>query len=177
MARDKGRHRAITTSPRAWVSPTTCSAPARQRSNSTPANTSRPPSTATATTRRYFQASRIDLTQNRAWTDSNGNYIPDCDLLNGAAQNLTATGGDICGAWANPNFGKPSMPTATPIYSLGYAEKILRGWGTRPSDWQIGVTLQQEILPRVSIEVGYSRRWLQNFTVTDNLAIGPSRLR
>ena len=28
----------------------------------------------------------------------------------------------------------------------------------RPSDWQIGVTLQQEILPRVSIEVGYTRR-------------------
>ena len=29
-----------------------------------------------------------------------------------------------------------------PIYSLGYAEKILKGWGTRPSDWQVGVTLQ-----------------------------------
>ena len=41
-----------------------------------------------------------------------------------------------------------------PIYSLGYAEKILKGWGTRPSDWQIGVTLQQEILLRVSLEVG-----------------------
>jgi len=60
-----------------------------------------------------------------------------------------------------------------PIYSLSYAEKILKGWGTRPSDWQIGFTLQQEILPRVSVEVGYSRRWLQNFTVTDNLALAP----
>jgi hypothetical protein len=119
-------------------------------------------------------SSRIDLTQNRAWTDSNGNYIPDCDLLNGAAQNLTASGGDNCGAWANPNFGKAVDANGNPIYSLGYAEKILKGWGTRPSDWQIGVTLQQEILPRVSVEVGYSRRWLQNFTVTDNLNIGPS---
>src|SRR4029450_6680758 len=27
---------------------------------------------------------------------------------------------------------------------------------------------------RVSVEVGYSRRWLQNFTVTDNLNISPS---
>ena len=35
----------------------------------------------------------------------------------------------------------------------------------------MGVTLQQEILPRVSVEVGYTRRWLQNFTVTDNLAV------
>jgi hypothetical protein len=39
----------------------------------------------------------------------------------------------------------------------------------RPSDWQIGATLQQEVLPRVSLEVGYTRRWLNNFTVTDNL--------
>src|SRR4029453_13869776 len=31
--------------------------------------------------------------------------------------------------------------------------------------------LQQEILPRVSVEVGYTRRWLKNFTVTDNLAL------
>ena len=46
----------------------------------------------------------------------------------------------------------------------------MKGWGVRPADWQIGVTVQHEILPRVSLEVGYSRRWLQNFTVTDNLA-------
>jgi carboxypeptidase family protein len=119
-------------------------------------------------------SSRIQLTQNRAWTDSNGNYIPDCDLTSPLAQNLTATGGDNCGAWANPNFGKAVDANGNPIYSLGYDEKILKGWGTRPSDWQIGVTLQQEILPRVSLEVGYQRRWLQNFTVTDNLAISPA---
>ena len=34
----------------------------------------------------------------RTWTDSNLNRLPDCDLKNRAAQNLTATGGDICGA-------------------------------------------------------------------------------
>ena len=44
------------------------------------------------------------------------------------------------------------------------------GLGRRPGDWQIGATLQHEVLPRVSIEVGYLRRWLQNFTVTDNRA-------
>ena len=119
-------------------------------------------------------SSRIQLTQNRAWTDSNGNYLPDCDLTSPLAQNLAAIGGDVCGAWANPNFGKAVDANGNPIYSLGYDEKILKGWGTRPSDWQIGVTLQQEILPRVSLEVGYARRWLQNFTVTDNLAITPA---
>ena len=120
-------------------------------------------------------SSRIDLTQSRAWTDVNGNYVPDCNLLSGAAQSPTTTGSiDICGQWGNPNFGKAVDANGNPIYSLSYAEKILKGWGTRPSDWQIGFTLQQEILPRVSVEVGYARRWLQNFTVTDNLAVSPA---
>ena len=34
--------------------------------------------------------------------------------------------------------------------------------------------MQQEILPRVSVEVGYFRRWLDNFFVNDNLATVPS---
>ena len=29
------------------------------------------------------------------------------------------------------------------------------------------------MLPRVSVEAGYFRRWLNNFTVTDNLLVGP----
>ena len=31
------------------------------------------------------------------------------------------------------------------------------------------MSVQQEVLPRVSIEVGYNRRWLTNFTVVDNI--------
>ena len=36
-----------------------------------------------------------------------------------------------------------------------------------------GVTLQQEVAPRVSVEVGYNRRWWGNHFFTDNRAIGP----
>ena len=32
----------------------------------------------------------------RGWTDGNGNYVVDCDLLNPAGQNNLATGGDQC---------------------------------------------------------------------------------
>jgi hypothetical protein len=110
---------------------------------------------------------RIAVSVTRSWTDANGNYRPDCDLMNGAAQDLRASGGDLCGAWSNRNFGKN-------VYSLSYDEQMLKGWYNRPSDWQIGVTVQHEVVPRVSVEVSYLRRWLQNFTVTDNRAVTPS---
>jgi hypothetical protein len=98
---------------------------------------------------------------NRSWTDANGNYVPDCDLLNPATQDLRASGGDLCGALSNQNIGKP-------IFSGSFDPEILEGWGVRPSDWQIGISVQQKVLTGVSVEVGYYRRWLQNFTVTDN---------
>jgi hypothetical protein len=44
----------------------------------------------------------------------------------------------------------------------------------RPRDWQVGVSIQQQVLPRVSVEVGYLKRWLQNFTATDNLEVTPA---
>ncbi len=38
-----------------------------------------------------------------------------------------------------------------------------------PGDWGFGASIQQEILPRVSVELGYNRRWLTNFTWDDNV--------
>ena len=54
---------------------------------------------------------------------------------------------------------------------------VLSGWGVRPYDWQFGVSVQQEILPRTSLEVGYARRWFNNFFVNDNINLGRERLR
>ena len=110
-------------------------------------------------------ASTIDTSANRTWTD-NGNFVPECDFLNPSAQDNRAAGGDFCGANSDAGFGR-----AVPV--LSYDPKIMKGWGVRPADWQIGVTVQHEVLPRVSVEVGYQRRWLQNFTVTDNLLRAP----
>jgi len=50
----------------------------------------------------------------------------------------------------------------------------MHGWGNRPFDWQFGVAVQQEILPRLSVDVAFNRRWWSNFYVTDNQALGPS---
>ena len=38
----------------------------------------------------------------------------------------------------------------------------------RTGDWQYGASIQHEIMPRVSAELSYSRRWLLNFSSTDN---------
>ena len=41
----------------------------------------------------------------------------------------------------------------------------------RPYDWQFAASVQQQLLPRVSAEFGYSRRSWGNFTYTDNRAV------
>jgi len=104
---------------------------------------------------------------NRAWTDTNGNYIVDCDILNPNLQ--VVPGGDTCGALTGNllNFGRPGTSTRV-------NPALLNGWNIRPRDSQWGINLQQELVPRVSLDVGYNRRWWDNFTITDNLAVGPS---
>jgi hypothetical protein len=102
----------------------------------------------------------------RAWTDANGNFTPDCDLMVLTAQDLRAAGGDVCGQVSDLNFGRPLAVSDT------YDPGVLGGWSVRPGDWQLGASVQQELLPRVSAELGYFRRWLTNFAVTDNRARG-----
>ena len=52
----------------------------------------------------------------------------------------------------------------------------LTGWGIRQYDWQWGINVQQELVPRVSVEVGYNRRWFHGEKVTDNQLREPGRL-
>src|SRR5262249_16066485 len=46
---------------------------------------------------------------------------------------------------------------------------VLHGWGRRPGDYQWAATWQQQILPRATVEVSYTRRNFFNFFVTDDL--------
>ena len=100
----------------------------------------------------------------RGWTDGNRNFQVDCDLLNPALQDSSATGGDVCAAvgGAGLNFGNANPNTTT------INPDILGGWGVRPYDWQFGASIQHELLPRLSVEAAYNRRWWGNFFVTDN---------
>jgi hypothetical protein len=107
--------------------------------------------------------SRVSTTANRTWTDANSNWRPDCDLLNPQAQDLRASGGDFCGLSSNLSFGKP-------VFSTTYDPDTLTGWGKRAYDWNFGLQVQQELLPRVSVNVGYFRRIFGNFFAVDNRA-------
>ena len=103
----------------------------------------------------------------RAWTDANHNLTPDCDLLNPAAQDLRTSGGDMCGAMSNTNFGRN-------VLTNNFDRALLNGWGVRPSDWTLGVTMQQRLGSASVVDVTYIRRWFHGFSVADNLSLQPS---
>jgi len=106
----------------------------------------------------------LNTSVNRAWTDGNRNFVPDCDLLNPLAQNNLASGGDLCGAFNDATFGKPTPNTQ-------FDPDLLTGFGKRYYNWEFSTGIQHEILPRVSVDVGYFRRWYGNFVVQDNRAV------
>ena len=109
-------------------------------------------------------------TASRSWTDSNGNYVVDCDLLSPFLQNTSVSGGDVCGALtgANLNFGSLN-PNTTRV-----DPEILSGWGVRPYNWNSNVSVQHELRPGISVDVGYSRRHWGNFFVTYNELVDAS---
>jgi hypothetical protein len=105
----------------------------------------------------------------RSWTDADHDFVPDCDLLNPAAQDLRFEGGDRCGVMSNTLFGQN-------VLTNNFDSRVLDGWGVRPSDWNLTMSVQQEIAPRSSIDVTYTRRWYRAFLVADNLALEPADL-
>jgi hypothetical protein len=97
----------------------------------------------------------------RSWTsDPSGTLNPfnDCDLFN------PATNG-VCGPIQNPAFGSVVARTTN------YDPAVLEGWGVRPANWEAQVSIQQEVMPRVSVYAGYTRRSYVNLFATQNLAV------
>jgi hypothetical protein len=102
----------------------------------------------------------------RSWTDADRDWVVDCDLTSVAAQSPATTGSvDTCGSMT-ANFGR-SVPGAS------YDPELLTGWGHRLYNWEFALGIQQEIMPRVSVDVGYYRRIFGNFQATDNRNLTP----
>jgi hypothetical protein len=108
---------------------------------------------------------RLNLTTTRTWDDRagrgiNGDYIPQCNLLN------PAINGE-CGAMDNQNFGKEFF---TRTFDPGFID----GFGVRPYNWEMGISVQQQVAPRIGVTAGYYRRWFGNSYTLDNLATAAS---
>ena len=91
------------------------------------------------------------------WNDVNGDKVPQCNLLNPAANGE-------CTGWQNPNFGTLAPNTT-------YDPHLLTGWGKRNYNWEFSLGVQHEILPRVSVDLSYFRRTYGNFQMTKSKAV------
>jgi Carboxypeptidase regulatory-like domain len=107
-------------------------------------------------------------TANRSWQDINGNYVPDCDLGNPAANGE-------CGALDNQNFGK-NNPSA-----LQWSDAVRQGWGVRDFNWEFGSEVQHELTRGLSLNGGYyfnTGGYYRNTDsaqrVSQNLAVSPA---
>jgi hypothetical protein len=100
-------------------------------------------------------------TVTRIWRDTNGNFIPDCDLTN------VLLNGE-CDQVNNLNFGK-NNPNAT-----RYDPSLLTGSGKRNYNWEGSASVQRELGRTMSATLAYYRRWYGNVTATDNLDVTPA---
>ena len=45
--------------------------------------------------------------------------------------------------------------------TTNYDPAIVDGWHVRPNNWEMQFSIQRELMPRVSVYAGYTRRWLR----------------
>jgi hypothetical protein len=141
-------------------------------------------------------ARRTVNTLARSWNDIDGDRIVDCDVTNPAV--TPECGGFLFGNNDTTRFGRDPLgldaagtpiglattqcgrqeqgiPAAVQAYCAAYGDSMIEGWGKRQSEWQIGIGVQHELLPRLSAEVVYNRRSYFNLTTSDQLGIGCDR--
>jgi hypothetical protein len=102
-------------------------------------------------------ASNASGNTTRTWTDTNRNYVPDCDLRN------PQVNGE-CGIWNDLSFGGVRPGTS-------WTDDAIKGFNTQQYNWQGSVSMQHELRPGVALNVGYFRTWYGNFLITDNEAL------
>ena len=101
-----------------------------------------------------------NIRQRRLWFDPNGDGIVQGDPFN------FAPNGELANANTNLAWGQPIV---TDFFDPNWAF----GWGNRPGNWEMSASIQQELLPRLSVDFGYFRRAFYNHSVEDNRAVGP----
>jgi hypothetical protein len=89
---------------------------------------------------------------NRAWNDTNLDFVPQESEL---------------GPYSAATFGQPRVVTRL-------SPEVTEGFGRRQNNWAASAEVQHQLVAGLSLSGGYYRRWFNNFTQTDNLAVVPS---
>jgi hypothetical protein len=132
-------------------------------------------------------------TLSRNWTDTNADRMVDCDLLNtavnGECGTFTSSAASVARYGLDPFTSPLGLATVqcgreggdviiqqvAQDYCAAYGDSLLNGWGKRRYEWQLGLGVQREILPRLSGEVTYNRRLYRNLTSDDVIGVGCDR--
>ena len=99
---------------------------------------------------------RTAISTTRAWTDTNKDFVPNCDLDEPGEERrmrrrwtTRTSGSEVFDRTFDPDF----------IERLGHPSLQLGRWAS---------SVQQEVVPRVSVNVGYFRNWWGNWYAVDN---------
>ena len=132
----------------------------------------------------------------RAWDDVNGNRLVECNFFDPTPH--THSSGDVCGTMLQPE--RPADHGSSPRsdvrrraaqlftansfcgrtenssqlhrdYCAASGQNLMSGSGVRRSEWQFGLGVQHEILPRLSGEVTYNYRKYHNLTDSDTVGL------
>ena len=95
----------------------------------------------------------------RTWTDSNGNFVPDCNLYNSAL---------------NGECGLLNAPLGSLNVAAAYSPEITSGFGVRPNDQEVAFGFQQQLLPRLALDFQFTRHAFGNFVASANTSRPPS---
>ena len=105
----------------------------------------------------------IVISTTRTWSDANGNYVPDCDMLNPATN-------QECGPLANTTFGQV-------VRTTNYSDEVTQGFGHRGYSWQYSVQLQHELTPGIGLNVGYYHTTYGNLATQNSPSPWPTSRR
>ena len=97
----------------------------------------------------------------RTWTDSNGNFVPDCDLLN------PAVNGE-CGVWNDRTFGQVVGGNTR------FADDAREGFNGENYNWQGSASVQHQLRPNMGVSAAYFRTWYGAFQAIDNQLVTPA---
>jgi len=98
-------------------------------------------------------------TATRSWTDTNGNFVPDCNLSNPAL---------------NGECGPLNAPLGSLNVAARYDPSITGGFGVRPNDREVSLGLQHQLHPRVAVDFQFTRHAFGNFIASQDINHDPA---